>query len=171
MVRLHVQVTVEAINTGQEDGEEEARDEEHDASFDSDERYYDPSDDDDFDCDVEDNSPRTWKSLRVKTAGTSNSRSSRDDRLARRTLKKLPKHHSRLSRKQSPSAATVHMRHNASGVLFTWRTAGVKDTSGTELHEGQAYRLVGSVRDTPDAARREVPMTRCRLTMVEGFQR
>lgn len=39
-------------------------------------------------------------------------------------------------RQKSMSAVTVHLRHQPSKVLFVWRTAGVQDTCGAELHEG-----------------------------------
>lgn len=74
-------------------------------------------------------------------------------------------------RKATSSAATVHMRHRPSGALLVWRTAGVKDTSGTELHEGEAYRLVASVRSVPEAAGGEVGVTRCRLTAFTEARR
>lgn len=69
-------------------------------------------------------------------------------------------------RQRLPSAAIIRMRHQASGVLFVWRTAGVKDTCGAELQEGDVYRLVASVRDAPDMAVKEVAVTRCRLSLV-----
>lgn len=74
-------------------------------------------------------------------------------------------------KKKSPAAAaaTVTMRHPASGTVFSWRTAGVKDTTGAELHEGASYRLVATVKDAlPGAAGRAgaVGVTRCRLTLV-----
>lgn len=74
-------------------------------------------------------------------------------------------------RKQASAAATVHMRHEASSVLLTWRTAGVKDTCGEELHEGGAYRLVATVRDPPDVSNRAVEVTRCRLTSVASAEK
>lgn len=67
------------------------------------------------------------------------------------------------------AAATVYMRHPASETSFCWRTAGVKDTSDTELHEGASYRLVATVKEVvpgvPGAAG-GVVVTRCRLTLV-----
>ena len=45
-----------------------------------------------------------------------------------------------------------------------WRTAGVQDTCGAELHEGGAYRLVATVQSVADVAAGEVGVTRCRLT-------
>lgn len=67
-------------------------------------------------------------------------------------------------RQKSMSAVTVHLRHQPSKVLFVWRTAGVQDTCGAELHEGGAYRLVATVQSVADVAAGEVGVTRCRLT-------
>lgn len=78
----------------------------------------------------------------------------------------------RKPKRRNPSVvagATVHMRHPASDTAFSWRTAGVKDTTGTELHEGASYRLVATVKDVvPGVAgvAGGVEVTRCRLTLV-----
>ncbi|CAM9783647.1 unnamed protein product [Pylaiella littoralis] len=78
----------------------------------------------------------------------------------------------RKSKRRNPSVvagATVHMRHPASDTAFSWRTAGVKDTTGTELHEGASYRLVATVKDVVAGVAGVaggVEVTRCRLTLV-----
>lgn len=65
------------------------------------------------------------------------------------------------------AAATVLMRHPASNTTVKWRTAGVKDTNGNELHEGASYRLVATVKEVvPGEAPGTVEVTRCRLTHV-----
>lgn len=84
-----------------------------------------------------------------------------------------PKRHlprRRSGQKHQLSAAVVRMS-DASGISFVWRTAGVRDTEGAELHEGEAYRLVASVRDPPDLVRKEVSVTRCRLTHIVDHTR
>ena len=85
-----------------------------------------------------------------------------------KTKRRLFLRRTRSARGQPASTATVRMRHEASGAVFVWQTAGVKDASGGELHEGAAYRLVASVRDTPNVLAREVGVTRCRLTLISG---
>lgn len=132
------QVTVEEV--GAVLGEEEEDDEDHEG-----EDSYSSSEEDAHDYDTEGNA----------TVVSHGPRSIREKRkLARR------KRASRLS------ATTVRMRGD-SDVTLLWRTAGVKDAHGEELHEGHAYRLVGSVRETPDVTQGVVAVTRCRLTPVE----
>lgn len=87
-----------------------------------------------------------------------------------RRRQRPPPRRKRTWRNSSTVAApTVHMRHIASGTTFSWRTAGIKDTGGTELHEGASYRLVATVKDVVPGvagAAGGVGVTRCRLTLV-----
>lgn len=138
-------MTIEAIDVGDEEEDGDASETGHDDQ-ETTEDYYDENDDERGEADDR-------RSLSL------GSNKSLRRRLSRRRAVGV-------HQRQQPSAATVHMRHQASGVLFVWRTAGVKTTCGAELHEGGAYRLVASVRDVPDAARRQVAVTRCRLTVV-----
>lgn len=132
-----VQVTVEAIITPDDEASED------DFEAEDDDGLYDG----DCDDEVEDDS-----STGPKKAARS---------FGRRREKSGPRR-----RRQSMSAITVHLRHQSSKVLFVWRTAGVKDTCGTELHEGEAYRLVGTVQSVADVAAGKVGVTRCRLTPI-----
>lgn len=132
-----VQVTVEAIITADDEASEDNFE-----SEDDDDQY-----DDDCDDEVEDDS-----STGLKKAVRS---------FDRRRQNAGPRR-----RRQSMSAVTVHLRHQSSKVLFVWRTAGVKDTGGAELHEGGAYRLVATVQSVADVAAGKVGVMRCRLTPV-----
>lgn len=102
-------------------------------------------------------------------------RKSKPGRLANRSLsrrrgtRRSPRRKKKLS--GAVAAATVRMRHPASGTSLSWRTAGVKDTSGAELHEGASYRLVATVKEAVPPAGAAggaagVEVTRCRLTLV-----
>lgn len=91
------------------------------------------------------------------------------NRAAKRLLSRRRPRPRRKKKSPAVAAATVAMRHPASGTVFSWRTAGVKDTTGTELHEGASYRLVATVKDVaPGAAggAGAVEVARCRLTLV-----
>lgn len=164
---------VEAINKGEEGegSDEEQLDLNGDYAYD---QEVDSEDDDwheeEDESDAEDggtSSLSRWGKNRKKSAGGGVARRGSARSVQRRT-KRRP---SRRLRTKSPSAAVVYMRHRASGALFVWRTAGVKDTRGEELHEGEAYRLVASVKEPPDVAAREVGVTRCRLSLVTDVRR
>lgn len=92
------------------------------------------------------------------------------NKLKHRAAKRLlVRRRPRMKKSPPVAAATVTMRHPASGTILSWRTAGVKDTTGTELHEGASYRLVATVKDVaPGAVGRAgaIGVTRCRLTLV-----
>eukprot|EP00903_Cladosiphon_okamuranus_P009024 g8630.t2 len=146
-----LRVVVETIAT---DGEEEEADEDEDDGCGDDEEFVDFDDFDDFDDDQDDHDKNTG-------------RKSKSRKKAERRL--VSRRHPRRKKSPAVAAATVTMRHPASGNVFSWRTAGVKDTAGTELHEGASYRLVATVKDVePGAAGRvaAVGVTRCRLTLV-----
>ena len=144
------QVAVETIAMGCE--EEEEGEESEDDEW-SDDEELDDFDDDDDGHDEEDADHKNKNSTKKSAK--------------RQWSRRRP----RPRRKRSPAAAaaTVTMRHPASGIVFTWRTAGVKDTTGTELHEGASYRLVATVKDVGPGApggAGAVGVTRCRLTLV-----
>lgn len=140
------QVVVETIALGCEEEEEEEEDEEES----EDDGWGDDEGFDDFD-DNEEGTGRK-KKPRIKAA-----------------KRPLSRRRPRQKKSSAAAAATVSMRHPASGTVMSWRTAGVKDTTGSELHEGTSYRLVATVRDVvPGAAGRAgaIGVTRCRLTLV-----
>lgn len=147
------QVVVETIDMGCEEEEEEEEDEEgEDDGWDDDEEFDDFDDPDDR----EENTLQRNKLRKKKAAKRLSSRRLRPRKTKKKSL-------------AVAAAAAVTMRHPASGTMFSWRTAGVKDTTGSELHEGASYRLVATVKDvTPAAAGRAgaVGLTRCRLTLV-----
>lgn len=97
---------------------------------------------------------------------------SKSARLANRRLSRRRRPPRRRRKPSTITAATVRMRHPASGTSLSWRTGGVKDTSGAELHEGASYRLVATVKEVvaPGAAgggaAGGVEVTRCRLSLV-----
>lgn len=133
-----------------------ADEEESEGSFEpEDDHDNDDHHDDDFNDGIEDD-PGTVYSHRGNVKKTSPT-------FDRRREKNVGR---RGRQRQSMSAVTVHLCHEPSKVLFVWRTAGVKDTSGAELHEGEAYRLVATVQSIADAAAGKVGVTRCRLTPI-----
>lgn len=151
-VRSNPQVIVETIATGR--GEEEEEEEESEDGGWGDEEELD--DFDDFDDDENEE----------EEEGAGHKRKKPKKKAAKRTFSRR-----RPQKKKSSSvaAATVTMRHPASGTTFSWITAGVKDTAGTELHEGASYRLVATVKEAvPGAAgwAGAVGVARCRLTLV-----
>lgn len=138
-----VQVIVEAIITPEEESEDDFESEDDDGRY----------DDDDCDGAVEDNaSTGLSRHPKVKKAARGFGRSRQNA---------APRRH-----RQAMSAVTVHLRHQPSKALFVWRTAGVKDTCGAELHEGEAYSLVATVQSVADVAAGKVGVTRCRLTPI-----
>lgn len=147
------QVVVEGIFTDYEEEEDEEEEEE--------EEEYEDDFDQEHDFDDEENGGQVTKGPR--------DRQGRFSRLRHRNRSKTPPR--RKSKRSSVAAATVQMRHPASGTRFLWKTAGIKDTSGEELHEGDSYRLVATVKEEASAASPvtgagAVGVTRCRLTPV-----
>lgn len=171
--RCAYQVIVEAIGKGEEDegNDEETPDQNGDSAYDQEV----DSEDDGWHEEEEESDAEDRRTSSLSRRGKSRKNSAGEGvarrgsaRSVQRSTKRQP---SRRLRTKSPSAAVVYMRHRASGALFVWRTAGVKDTHGEELHEGEAYRLVASVKEPPDVAAREVGVTRCRLSLVTDVRR
>lgn len=133
---------MEAIITPDEDSEDNFESEDDDGRY-----------DDDYDDAVEDD------------AGTGLSHHSKAKKAAR-SFGRTRQNATPRRRRQAMSAVTVHLRHRPSKALFVWRTAGVKDTCGAELHEGEAYFLVATVQSVADVAAGKVGVTRCRLTPI-----
>ncbi|CAB1120641.1 unnamed protein product [Ectocarpus sp. CCAP 1310/34] len=152
-----LRVVVEAILLGYEEGQDD--DESEDL------------DDEDVDCDDADHD---WDDY-DDGDGYERSFSKPHQRTKRR---RFPRAHirsrpsPRWSKKKpfAAGSATVRMRHPSSGTIFSWKTSGVKDTSGAELHEGASYRLVATVAEALAVGGTkgpgEIGVTRCRLTLV-----
>eukprot|EP00752_Nemacystus_decipiens_P011421 g10142.t1 len=124
-----LRVVVETIAVGCEEEDDEEGEESEDAGW-SDEGEFDNLDNDDDDDDDDEDT-----GLNIKSK----------NKAARRRL--LSRRRSPIKKRPAAAAATVTMRHPASGTVLSWRTAGVKDTAGTELHEGASYRLVATVKE------------------------
>ena len=136
-----------------EESEDNFEAEEHDGDDDDDDDDDDDQYDDDCDDWIEDDTGLPHRANVKKKSRTFDSR--------RRKKNAGP-----LRGRQPMSAVTVLMRHHTSKMLFVWRTAGVKDTCGAELHEGESYRLEGFVQGVTGEVTEKVGVTRCRLTPI-----
>lgn len=171
-------MTVEAISKGED--EDSDQDSDRDNAYDQEEEGGDwHEEEDDDEGDAEEDYTTSLSPRRGKRGGSSagwggvarrDSTINSNRKPQRRTKRRISRHGVR-TKPRPPSAAVVYMRHQASGTLFVWRTAGVKDTGGGELHEGDAYRLVASVKEPPDVVAREIAVTRCRLSLVTDVRR
>ncbi|CAM9244149.1 unnamed protein product [Ectocarpus sp. 8 AP-2014] len=152
-----LRVVVEAILLGYEEGQDDDESED----FDDEVADYDDTDHDCDDYDDEDGCQRSFSKQHQRT---------KRRRFPRAPIRTRPSPRRRKKKPFAAGSATVRMRHPSSGTIFSWRTSGVKDTSGAELHEGASYRLVATVTEVLAAGGAEeageVGLTRCRLTLV-----
>ncbi|CAM9313505.1 unnamed protein product [Ectocarpus fasciculatus] len=152
-----LRVVVEAILLGYEEGQDDDESE----GFDDEDVDYDDIDHDGNDNDDEDGYESSFRKPHQRA---------KRRHFPRAHIRNRPSLRRRKKKNFAAGTATVHMRHASSGTIFSWRTSGVKDTSGAELHEGASYRLVATIAEALAAGGAEgageIGVTRCRLTLV-----